>query len=635
MNLQNSVILAATLGILVQGKSAASELTFERNVLPILTSHCLACHGGVTQKNGLDMRTHASLMRGGDRGAAISPGQVDKSLLWQKILKDDMPRNDNKVSASDKEIIRKWIETGAKSNRVARQFEPPAKANSPAAVAKRIDQIINDKLSAAKIPASPRADDAEFLRRVTLDITGRIPTAEKAKSFLTSTAADRREKLIDALLAEPEYGQNFATEWVNAFRRISMNTTGRRLEKLHDYTRKLGEGLQEGKGWDALMREVIAYSGPYTKNSPEPAFTFLNYGMNGEVSIPTLTGNLSQVMLGLQLQCAECHNHPYSDWKQTDFWGLAAFFNNTKIVNAGLGEVINKKAKPGEPVAIVIPSGGARNAGKKVVAKFMLGAEPKLDAMQPHRPAFAEWLTSRENPFFARAFVNRQWAHFLGRGFVNPLNDFNDANPPSHPEALEILAGEFAASGFDLRHLIRSICLTETYQRTSQPTSANEKDVSLFSHMAVKVMTPEMLYDSLRLALEVPEIATPNEPKLKAVDSETGPQSVRTRFVQFYRGISSSEDPTDYTFGVPQVLRLMNQANFKDGGKIVPRLLKEHPTEPERILDTLFLNTLARLPDAEERPRYLAFVRQQTSPQVGFNLVLWTLMNSPEFVLNR
>lgn len=629
------LVLVATLGILLQGKSAASELTFERNVLPILTSHCLACHGGVTQKNGLDMRTHASLLRGGNNGSAVTPGQVDKSLLWQKIHKDDMPRNDNKVSASDKEIIRKWIETGARSSRVARQFEPPAKPSSPAAVAKRIDQIINDKLTAAKIPASSLADDSEFLRRVTLDITGRIPTAEKAQSFLTSTATDRREKLIDALLAEPEYGQNFATEWVNAFRRISMNTTGRRLGMLPDYTRKLGQELQEGKGWDALMREAITYSGPYTKNSPEPAFTFLNYGMNGEVSIPTLTGNLSQVMLGLQLQCAECHNHPYSDWKQTDFWGLAAFFNNTKIVNAGLGDVMDKKARPGEPVAIVIPSGGARNAGKKVVAKFMLGAEPKLDAMKPQRPVFADWLTSRENPFFARAFANRIWAHFFGRGFVNPLNDFNDANPPSHPEALELLAGEFAASGFDLRHLIRCICLTETYQRTSQPTSENEKDVALFSHMAVKVMTPEMLYDSLCVALEVPDIAAPNEPKLKAVDSESGPQSVRARFVRFYRGISSSEDRTDYTFGVPQALRLMNQPNFKDGGKIVARLTKEGSPESNRILDTLFLNTLSRLPDADERTRYLALVKRQSSPQVGFSLVLWTIINSPEFVLNR
>ena len=632
--LSSRVILLAAL-LLATQSVRASEPTFERDVLPILTSHCLACHGGVTQKNGLDMRTHAALMQGGKSGAVVVPGESAKSLLWRKIQSDEMPQNDNKISAANKAIVRRWIESGAKSIQVARRFDPPKSADTPAAVAKKLDRIIDEKLRAAKIPPSPLADDAEFFRRVTLDITGRIPSATEAEAFLVSKDSDRRAKIIDSLLQQPEYGQNFATEWVNAFRRISMNTTGRRLGMLPDYTQKLGKALHAGRGWDELVREALAYTGPYTKNTPEPVFTFLNFDMNAEISIPTLTGNLSQVMLGVQLQCAECHNHPYSDWKQTDFWGLAAFFKNLKIVNGGLGDQIDKKTSPGDTVAITIPGGGARNAGKKVSAKFMLGEEPRLDAAKPQRPVFADWLTSRENPFFARAYVNRTWAHLFGRGFVNPLNDFNDANPPSHPEALELLAGEFAASGFDVRHLVRCICLTEAYQRTSRPTPENEKDVALFSHMAVKVMSPEMLYDSLCVALEVPEIIAPAEPKLKAVDSEMGPQSVRARFVRFFRGISASEDRTEYTFGVPQTLRLMNQANFKDGGKIVDRLLKEHPTEHERILDKLFLNTVTRRPDEEERQQYLAFVKRQSSPQVGFNLVLWTLLNSPEFVLNR
>lgn len=615
--------------------SYGTEPVFERDVLPILTSHCLACHGGVTQKNDLDMRTSASLLKGGKSGPAVVAGHPEKSLLWKMIEGDTMPRNDNKVSARNKEIVKRWIQAGTPASEVARAFTPPKKASSPAAVAEKIDREIAKRLAAAKVAPGPRADDAEFLRRATLDITGRIPTADEAREFLASSAPDRRERLIERLLSQPTYGQNFATEFVNAFRRISMNTTGRRLNLLNEYTQKLGRQLHEGKPWDELVRDAVAYSGPYTKETPEPVLTFLNFSMNGEVSVPTLTGNLSQVLLGLQLQCAECHNHPYSDWKQTDFWGLAAFFGNLKIVNAGLGEATNKKVASNERAAITIPSGGARNAGKKVTAKFMLAEEPNLTAEDPLRPAFAAWLTSRDNPFFARAYANRMWAHFFGRGFVNPLDDFSDANPPSHPEILELLAGEFAASGFDVRHLVRCICLTDAYQRTSRVASEGESDPAMFARMAIKVMTPEMLYDSLCVAFEVPQIVAPNEPILEKVDSETGPQSARARFVRFYRGVSSSENRTEYTFGVTQALRLMNQANFADGGRVVARLHKGNPARPERVVETLFLNALSRYPNAEEAERYLAFVRRQNSPEIGYNLVLWTLINSPEFVAIR
>jgi hypothetical protein len=612
-----------------------AEPVFERDVLPILTSHCLACHGGVTQKNDLDMRTSASLLKGGKSGPAVVAGHPEKSLLWKMIEGDTMPRNDNKVSARNKEILKRWIQAGTPASEVARAFTPPKKASSPAAVAKQIDREIAARLAAAKVAPAPRADDAEFLRRATLDITGRIPTASEAREFLASAAPDRREQLIERLLSQPHYGQNFATEFVNAFRRISMNTTGRRLNLLNEYTQKLGRQLHEGRPWDELVRDAVAYSGPYTKETPEPALTYLNFAMNGEVSVPTLTGNLSQVLLGLQLQCAECHNHPYSDWKQTDFWGLAAFFGNLKIVNTGLGEVANKKVAPSEGAAITIPSGGARNAGKKVTAKFMLAEEPNLAVEDLRRPAFAAWLTSRDNPFFARAYANRMWAHFFGRGFVNPLDDFSDANPPSHPEILELLAGEFAASGFDVRHLIRCICLTDAYQRSSRVASGGESDPAMFARMAIKVMTPEMLYDSLCIALEAPQIVAPNEPILEKVDSETGPQSARARFVRFYRGVSSSENRTEYTFGVTQALRLMNQTNFADGGRVVARLLKGDPAPPERVIETLFLNSLSRYPDVEEPERYLAFVRRQSSTEIGYNLVLWTLINSPEFVAIR
>lgn len=642
-------LLALAAALVLAGPSGgrAEAPRFEADVLPFLNAHCLQCHGGVHQKNGLDLRTRASLLKGGQSGAAVVPGKPDESLLWKKLAKDEMPKTDNKVSEAGKKVIREWIAAGAPGAEKKSEDLSARGPRKPAEVAKQIDRAVAAKLAAEKIPASPTADDAELLRRICLDITGKPPTAEAAAAFLADRDAAKRAKLIDALLASEDYGRHFAERWVNVF---YLGTVNQRPPDPEPFVAWLAKGLNDGRPWDALVRDVLTASGPVA-DAPQGLFFYYNSDMNGQFAPKVLAGNVGQVFLGVQLQCAECHDHPFSTWKQTDFWSLAAFFAQT----ARLESVENKmtpgvkdrhlepkKGKPPVPlkeVAITIPNDGeARNGGKKVLAGFLDGRPAQVDPNASHRPAFAAWLTARENRLFTRAAVNRFWAHFFGRGFVNPLNDFGDHNTPSHPDLLDALAAEFAASGFDLRHLVRCVCLSDAYQRTGRVAAGNEKPEgeALFAHMAPKVLTPEELYDALCVALEVPDLAPPPDPKNPKKPNPKGPPppSPRSVFAAAFRGPGEADEPAELKLGVPHALKLMNQDNFNHGGKVVVRLADGHRPAGE-VIDGLFLAALARKPTAGEREKFAAFVARQKSPRDGYARVLWVLINSSEFLLNH
>ncbi|MCE9568149.1 MAG: PSD1 and planctomycete cytochrome C domain-containing protein [Planctomycetes bacterium] len=623
--------------------------TFEADVLPILNAHCLQCHGGVHQKNGLDLRTLPAVLKGGQSGAVIVPGKPDDSLLWKKLAKDEMPKTDNKVSDANKKLIRSWIEGGAKAAEKSAETKPTRPAMKPAAVAKIIDRAIDAKLTAAKIPASPRSDDAEFLRRVYLDITGKPPTATQAAAFLADPSLKKREVLVDSLLASDDFGRHFGERWVNLF---YLTTVNQRPASPEPFIEWMAQRLNADRGWNEVVRDILTASGPLA-DAPQGLFFYYNADMNGQFTPKIIAGNVGQVFLGVQLQCAECHDHPFSNWKQMDFWSVAAFFGQTAkmetVENKNTPGVKDRHLEPGKngkpqtplkEIAIGIPNDGeARNGGKKVPASLLDGTRLAADPTKNHRPPFAEWLTAKDNRMFARAAVNRFWAHFFARGFVNPLNDFADHNTPSHPELLDALADEFVASGFDLKHLIRCVCLSDGYQRTSRVVAGNEKPEAeaLFARMTPKVLTPEQLYDALCVAMEVPDLAPPIDPKnppKKPNPKAPPPPSQRSLFVGFFRGPGEMDEPTELKLGVPHALRLMNQSNFNTGGKVVDRVM-ESAKSPSEIIDGLFLAVLSRKPTPDEREKFTAFVGKQKSPRDAYSRILWVLLNSSEFMLNN
>lgn len=581
----------------------------------------------------------------------------------------------------------------------------PTRGQQPQAVAAAIDLLLDQRLAEAKLPASLRADDAEFLRRASLDLTGRIPTLEQARAFLDSSAPDKRQRLIDDLLSSREYSQHFATHWRNL---IAPSNPVKGKAAPDRFTPWLAEQLQRSRGWDRVVYDLLTAEGDLGRDVQTSFILANSEGFQPQASL--LTGSAARYFLGVQLRCAECHDHPFAEWKQKDFWGMAAFFGQMRNTSKkGPPFVLTEDPEEGTTrpagAAIVIPSSTGKGAGQSVMPRFLQGAQPTIPETGNVRPLLAGWMTSSENPYFAQALVNRYWAQLFGRGFVNPVDDFREGNPSSHPELLHELAGEFRASGHDLKHLLRSICNSQAYQRTSRPLPDNAADRVLFSHMAIKALGPEAFYDSLSLVLgdslpknemkkpgpitkPVPKVGEPPaKPGAKPVEpngkpapkmpessgklvpkktehdakpapkppqpdvkpapkppqpdakpvpktpSPTGAGESREDFVAFFRTQGETSENA-FGHGIPQFLKRMNGELFNSGSPLIARLVQSGAGE-KQVIESLYLATLARRPTAEEVELMAGYLSRREKREQGYAGVLWILLNSGEFVLNR
>ncbi len=401
--------------------------------------------------------------------------------------------------------------------------------------------------------------------------------------------------------------------------------------------KRLADAFNANRGWDKIVRDLLTAEGTMQENA---ATTFYFANRNVTVVAPDkATGTTANLFMGIQLQCAQCHNHAFiSDWKQTDFWGVAAFFSQTRATGNFRGGGPWKLGEEAAPAQIEVPDANdlRSRTGKIVKAKFFLGKEPALGEKGPYRPAFADWLVAAENKYFAPAAVNRLWAHFFARGFVNPIDDMHDGNVPSHPELLKLLADELRASGFDLKHLIRSVCNSKAYQRTSKPLKENEQDSRFFSRQTVKVMKPEVLCDSLYLALGTAELRpSAGDPGDRFGSMLRRPGvSPREAFINFFTTKGDGENPTEMRFGIPQYLRLMNAQPFNEGAAVIDQLVKDGASA-DKVIEMLFLTTLSRRPTEAEAQKMAAFVARKKAPKDGYVGVLWVLINSAEFVCIR
>jgi hypothetical protein len=268
-------------------------------------------------------------------------------------------------------------------------------------------------------------------------------------------------------------------------------------------------------------------------------------------------------------------------------------------------------------------------SARTVPAKFLQAEQPSLNKSDPYRPVLAKWLTSPANPFFARSMVNRTWAQLLGRGFVNPIDDMHEGNEPSHPELLDALTADFAASGFDLKHLIRSVCNTKAYQRSSKPTAGNEADEELFSRMAVKVLSPEQLFDSLAAVTgSAGEVGRGRDRAVKGQQP-----GARERFVLFFLAGAEQASTTEYEAGIPQALRLMNSRIV--GNPAAVRQFAPAGAKPAEVVEKLYLATLSRRPTEAEAKKLADYVAKAGSPTEAYGDILWALVNSSEFTMVR
>ncbi len=620
----------------------AAESLLERDVLPVLTRSCLGCHGGLRQRGGLDLRTPAAMLRGGDSGPAVKPGDPQASALWKKIQADEMPPGEKKLSAAEKAAIRQWVAAGLPTVAQRQKDEAllaPGKKHTPAEVAAAIDQHLDRALAAAKLTPAPLADDAEFLRRAYLDLTGCVPTAEQARAFLDDRDARKRARLIDALLATPRFGEQLGRAWRDWICPPELPSDGNGGAQPHRQAQNLGKWLGErfakGDSWDRITRDVLTVAGEI-RSKPQVIF----FGLVGEGGRTSAAGSaraVASLFLGVQLQCAQCHDDPYRTWAQKEYWALAAFFERT---TGDFNKVSERPAGPGKEAArITIPRSAFKNAGTSVPAAF-LGGKPLGPVKETSlRSAFVDWLTARDNPYFARAFANRLWFYFFSRGIVQPVDDFRELNPPSHPGLMKLLAGEFAASGFDVKHLVRCICNSRAYQRTSRvaPGTSEQTVEALtagFGRMPLRVMTADQLYDSLRQAYGDPKLDL-RTIDAKGVNTAGMSAPVADAYLEFLRRFGTNkEDATDFTHGIPQMLKTINHPRLLQPSKALDDYLKTKPT-PEQTVEWLYLSALSRRPSGEERVAAQRYLKKAASPARGYVGVLWMLVNRSEYLFVR
>ncbi len=486
-----------------------------------------------------------------------------------------------------------------------------------------IDKLVGDKLRKLRIAPSGICDDEVFLRRAYLDVVGLTPTVEEYNRFMSSTDPARRSKLIDELLDRKEFSEIWVNQWAELLQIRSTNTVS--YKSMFLYYNWLVERLSKNMPMDQMVQELLGASGGTFKN---PATNF--YQTTTE-TLP-LTENVAQVFMGMRIQCAQCHNHPFDRWTQDDYYSFAAFFAQ-----------IGRKGAEDYRETIVFNSGGgevAHPVGGRVMAPKFLGGEVPDVAGKDRRVVLAKWLASPRNPWFASSFANRVWSHFMGVGIVEQVDDFRVSNPASNPELLEALGKHFTDTKYDLKALVRDVCNSRTYQRATERNESNAGDERNFAHAQIRRIKAENLLDTISQVTETKDKFQGLPTGARAVQIADGQSSTYflTTFGRATRETACScevkMEPT-----LSQALHLLNgdsvNAKIKQGG-VIQKLLKTRKLPEERLSD-LYIRCLARKPAKEEIDKLLpALTKGQAADQTqALDDLFWALLNSREFLFNH
>lgn len=480
----------------------------------------------------------------------------------------------------------------------------------------QIDEQIDTRLTAENLSPAPLADDAEFIRRLYLDLHGVVPTLDQTTRFLADTSSDKRAKLVDALLADARYGQNLADIWADYLLSPLADDAKNRSDRFRAYL----ANQFHTRTWDKIASDLVTATGKMEDNA---AVTYLIEGRLPR-GVPDLTDLSSRYFLGLRLNCVQCHDHPSPDvkWKQADFWGMAAFF--TQIQTPKRAKQVYEKGVVDDPsLTLATLKDAGMFDGYLQRPPTFLGGQEMTASKSPNRAALAKWITAPQNSYFARAAVNRTWWRLFGRGIVDPVDDMHDANSPSHSQLLQLLTQYFIDSGYDHKAITRAIVLSRAYQRTSRTTDSNDKLATLFGRMSIKVLSAGQLYDSL-------ETICGPATKVTGIDAKEG---ARWEFTQFF-GESGDPDPRAYRRGIPHLLRQMNSGQFagRNLDALVSRLSSSNRS-PEQVAGDLFLAILSRQPTPDERKQVAAYL--ESSPQTALRELAWVLLMTSEFSLNH
>ena len=493
-----------------------------------------------------------------------------------------------------------------------------------------VDTHVFAKLKLMTILPSDLCTDAEFVRRAFLDLCGLLPTSDEANKFLADKAADRRAKLIDTLLERPEYADFWALKWSDVLR---SNRKTIQVKGVAAFQMWLRDNLSRNEPLDEMIRDLLTANGSTYANPPANFFRI--------AKDPTsLAETTAQLFFGIRMQCAKCHNHPFEALTQDDYYSTAAWFARVKTRKDGTAPPKNPM-DVGAEVVFSIRDGDVTQprSGKTMAPKFLKGAAPTIPPGTDRREVFAQWLTGPANPYFAKSVVNRVWYHLMGKGIVDPVDDFRDSNPPSNDDLLDALAKDFAAKKFDLKSLIRTVMTSRTYQLSAQTNDTNKDETKYFSHTVTKLLSAEQLLDALCDVTAVPEKFAGLPLGTRAIqlpDGEVNHPFLKT-FGQPARELAC-ECERESDSNLAQALQLINGPTINDKlrnpNNRLSKLLAEKKGERE-ILDALYLAALARPATDAERAPALSHVAKGADKRKAWEDVLWAILNTREFLFRH
>ena len=501
-----------------------------------------------------------------------------------------------------------------------------------------IDDFVFANLKQIGVPPSPVCDDGTFLRRVTLDIAGRLPTSAETDAFLADKNADKRDRVIDALLASPDYADYFANKWTSLLK--NKRDSAADITANFAFHAWMRDNLLANTPYEQIVRQILASTGTIISNPPVAWYK--------RVKEPTTQlEDVAQLFLGVRMQCAQCHHHPFEKWSQAEYYHLAAFFS----------QVGRKPTSVAGEDLIFHKRGIAQTEHRKTRAMLRpagLG-QPPMDIAPDEDPRLrlVDWMADQSNPFFAKALVNRYWKHFFKRGLVEPEDDLRDSNPPTNPELLDALAKQFVESKYDLKAIVRTITQSHTYQLSSQPNEHNAVDRQAYSHYYPKRMTAEVLLDSIDMVTGAKSDFADLPPGTRAMSLPDNSYNRASPFLKVFgrpEATSVCECERVQSASLAQSLHLMNAPDVKaklaaSGGR-AELCAKPGATDEQRIRE-IYLAAFSRQPTAEEvkiAETHIAYPRTdadgkpldpQRSKRNGYEDLLWALLNTKEFLYNH
>ena len=480
------------------------------------------------------------------------------------------------------------------------------------------------------IVPSAVADDATFLRRVTLDIIGTLPSDSEVTEYLTAPRSDKRQALINRLLERPEYASYFALKWADVLQnRGAGYSTSKQRAGTTLFAEWIRDSLEANKPYDQFVSEILTATG--SQNENPPAIWYRTVRKPGEY-----VESVAQAFLGVRVQCAQCHHHPTERWSQSDYYGLAAVFSRVgrkggfADAEVPTDEMIFLK----ESAVVLHP-----RTGKILKPQPLGGNEFSLGLHDDPRVSLARWMSAGDNPFFARTMVNRMWAHFMGRGIVHPIDDARSTNPPSNPELLDGLAQDFISSGYDLKQLIRVIANSYAYRLESAPHAGNVGDTQTFARFYPRRMPAEVLLDGISQVLDVPTNFDSVPPGTRAI--ELPDENVAANFLDVFGRplrMSACECERVDAPALTQALELVNSSEIQR--KLTEKTgyaeqLAISDKSPEILAREIFLRVFARHPRPEELNAATLFFAAEPDRGEACRSLLWSLLATNEFLFNH